>query len=76
MQSLLIVDGNLQETLKIVSRSKIIRRSTSLAGIESLWEHRKSSEHEGSNTPENLIQLSVGIEHIKDLIDDVRFSLS
>ncbi len=71
-----LVDGNLEETLKVVSRSKIIRRATSLGGIESLWEHRKSSEHTGSNTPENLIRLSVGLEHIKDLIDDVRFSLS
>lgn len=70
-----LVDGNYDETLKVVARSKLIRRATSLGGIESLWEHRRSSEGEHSKTPENLIRFSVGLEHVDDLIKDVKQAL-
>lgn len=70
-----LVEGDYEETLKIVARSKIIRRATSLGGIESLWEHRRSSEGEHSTTPENLIRFSVGLEHIDDLILDIKGAL-
>lgn len=68
--------GGLEETLKVVAGSKTIRRATSLGGIESLWEHRRSSESESSTTPENLIRFSVGLEHIDDLIQDLESALS
>ncbi len=71
-----LVDGDYEETLRVVASSKLIRRATSLGGIESLWEHRKSSEGEHSTTPENLIRFSVGLEHIDDLIEDLKDSLS
>lgn len=71
-----LIDGGYDEALSIVGRSKIIRRATSLGGIESLWEHRRSSEGENSNTPENLIRLSVGLEHIGDLIEDLEHALA
>lgn len=70
-----LIDGGYDEALKIVGASKIITRATSLGGIESLWEHRRSSEGEGSTTPENLIRLSVGLEHTEDLIDDIKQAL-
>ncbi len=70
-----LVDGDYEETLKIVATSKVIRRATSLGGIESLWEHRRSSESESLTTPENLIRFSVGLEHIDDLIEDVKQAL-
>ena len=66
-----LVDGDYDETLKVVAGSKVIRRATSLGGIESLWEHRRSSEGESSTTPENLIRFSVGLEHIDDLVEDL-----
>jgi len=71
----ILIDGNYNDTLKIVANSKLIRRATSLGGIESLWEHRRSSEGEASNTPENLIRFSVGLEHIDDLIEDLNQAL-
>ncbi len=70
-----LIDGNYTDTLKIVANSQLIRRATSLGGIESLWEHRKSSEGEASTTPENLIRFSVGLEHIDDLIEDLNLAL-
>lgn len=70
-----LIDGGYDEALKVVGSSKIIRRATSLGGIESLWEHRRSSEGEQSTTPENLIRFSVGLEHADDLIADVEQAL-
>ncbi|MCG8372111.1 MAG: aminotransferase class I/II-fold pyridoxal phosphate-dependent enzyme [Balneolales bacterium] len=70
-----LVDGDYNQTLEVVAKSKVIRRATSLGGIESLWEHRRSSESDTSTTPENLIRFSVGLEHIDDLIEDLKFSL-
>ena len=71
-----LVDGDFEETLGVVAKSKIIRRATSLGGIESLWEHRRSSESETSTTPENLIRFSVGLEHVNDLIEDLKYALN
>ncbi len=71
-----LVDGDYDETLRVVAGSKVIRRATSLGGIESLWEHRRSSESESSTTPENLIRFSVGLEHIDDLIEDLKRALN
>lgn len=70
-----LIDGGGQDALKVVAGSKIIRRATSLGGIESTWEHRRSSEGEGSHTPENLIRLSVGLEHPDDLKEDLDAAL-
>ena len=71
----LSIDANFGETLAIVSKTKIIRRATRLGGIESLWEHRRSIENDKSKTPENLIRLSVGLENVNDLIEDLEFAL-
>ncbi len=69
-------DGDAEASIAVVGRSKVIRRATSLGGIESLWEHRRSSESETSTTPDNLIRFSVGLEHIDDLLEDLGQALS
>lgn len=69
------VDGDAEETLRIVAASKLIRRATSLGGVESTWEHRRSSEGDDSSTPENLIRISVGLEHPEDLLEDLEGAL-
>lgn len=71
-----LIDGSAEEAIKIVGRSKLISRATSLGGVESTWEHRRSSEGEGSITPENLIRISVGLEHADDLLEDLERALS
>lgn len=70
-----IIEGGFREAAKIVGKSKLIKAATSLGGIESIWEHRKSSEGEDSPTPENLIRLSVGLEHPDDIIADIKQAL-
>lgn len=71
-----LIDGDNNKAIEIVGKTKVIRRATSLGGIESLWEHRRSSESATSTTPENLIRFSVGLEHIEDLIEDLEQALS
>ena len=70
-----LINGGKKEAIAIVGRSKLIKRATSLGGVESTWEHRRSSEGESSKTPQNLIRISVGLEHPDDLMDDLRQAL-
>lgn len=51
------------------------KRATSLGGTESLIEHRASIEGAGSPVPSDLLRLSVGIEDVQDLIDDLEQAL-
>jgi cystathionine gamma-synthase len=57
--------------LSVVSRVKLFTRATSLGGVESLIEHRASSEGPHTTTPQDLIRLSIGLEHADDLIADL-----
>ena len=57
---------------KMWATSQLIKAATSLGGIESIWEHRKSTEGPLSETPNNLIRFSVGLEHIEDLKRDIK----
>ncbi|HXI13868.1 MAG TPA: PLP-dependent transferase [Thermoanaerobaculia bacterium] len=69
------VRGNKSETIAVIARARIFTPATSLGGVESLIEHRWSAEGPESTTPENLIRVSVGLEHSDDLIDDLRRAL-
>ncbi len=71
----IIINGTRDETLEICKKLKIFKHATSLGGVESLIEHRKSSEGIDSKTPENLLRISVGIEDIEDLINDFEQAL-
>ncbi len=51
------------------------KRATSLGGTESLIEHRASVEGAGTPAPADLLRLSVGIEHVDDLVDDLEQAL-
>ena len=69
------VRGGRDAALRTASRLKVFVNATSLGGTESLIEHRASSEGPGSPTPENLLRVSVGLEHPDDLLDDLRQAL-
>ncbi|HYO77105.1 MAG TPA: aminotransferase class I/II-fold pyridoxal phosphate-dependent enzyme [Thermoanaerobaculia bacterium] len=70
-----LVRGDRAAALAVASRTTLFVRATSLGGVESLIEHRQSSEGEGSRTPENLLRVSVGLEHVEDLIADLEQAL-
>lgn len=66
----ILVKGGQSEALRVACGMKIFKHATSLGGVESLIEHRKSIEGETSQSPDKLLRVSVGIEHIEDLIAD------
>jgi cystathionine gamma-synthase len=70
-----LVRGGREEALGIAAKTRIFTRATSLGGVESLIEHRASSEGPKSRMPQNLLRLSVGLEHPQDLIDDLAQAL-
>jgi cystathionine gamma-synthase len=55
----------------VAGRVHLFTRATSLGGVESLIEHRASIEPAGGPTPPDLLRVSVGIEHVDDLIEDL-----
>lgn len=67
--------GGRERALRAVSKAQLFTRATSLGGTESLIEHRASSEGAGSRTPQDLIRLSIGLEHPDDLIADLAQAL-
>jgi cystathionine gamma-synthase len=67
--------GSRGDTLAAAAAATVFRQATSLGGTESLIEHRASAEGPGSTAPENLIRLSVGLEHVDDLWMDLEACL-
>jgi len=53
------------------ARVELWKRATSLGGVESLIEHRASIEGPGSPCPTDLLRLSVGLEDVDDLYNDL-----
>jgi cystathionine gamma-synthase len=49
--------------------------ATSLGGVESTLERRRRWAGEATTIPENLVRLSVGIEHVEDLWTDLDAAL-
>jgi cystathionine gamma-synthase len=69
------VRGGRERAIEVASRVKLFTNATSLGGIESTLEHRASSEGPASTTPQNLLRVSVGLEHAEDLIEDLTQAL-
>lgn len=69
------VKGGQERAFAVVGKLKIFTRATSLGGVESLIEHRASIEGKDTKTPDNLLRVSVGLENVEDLIDDLKQAL-
>ena len=69
------VRGNRETALGVAAKCKLFIRATSLGGAHSLIEHRASVEGPQTRTPQNLLRLSVGLEHADDLIADLEQAL-
>ncbi len=70
------VRGDRARAMDVAAKLRVFTRATSFGGTESLVEHRASIEGAGTRTPENLLRLSIGLEHPDDLIDDLNQALS
>lgn len=69
------VNGGADKADKVAGSTKIFSRATSLGGVESLIEHRAPVEDENTQTPWDLLRISVGLEHPDDLIEDLAQAL-
>ena len=67
----ILVRGGEAEALSVVKRLRVFLPATSLGGVESLAEHRRTVEGPASPVPANLIRLSIGLEAFEDLRDDL-----
>ncbi|MEO5976465.1 MAG: aminotransferase class I/II-fold pyridoxal phosphate-dependent enzyme [Chryseolinea sp.] len=70
-----LVKGGQGSALEFTSRLKIVNHATSLGGIETLIEHRRSAEGSMQISPDSLLRISIGIEHSDDLIRDFKQAL-
>src|SRR5439155_1254687 len=65
------VAGGEREAMTVGGSATLFKRGTSLGGVESLIEHRKSTEGASSPVPDDLLRLSIGLETPDDLITDL-----
>ncbi|MDB5159478.1 MAG: cystathionine gamma-lyase/cystathionine beta-lyase [Mucilaginibacter sp.] len=84
MISITLKDADLKETFRIASSFKVFTLAESLGGVESLINHPVTMTHasipkearEKVGVVDNLLRLSVGVEDVDDLLDDLKQALS
>lgn len=84
MISIVLKGADLKETFRIASSFNVFSLAESLGGVESLINHPATMTHasipkeerEKAGVVDNLLRLSVGVEDIEDLIDDLKQALS
>ncbi|MCO4818172.1 MAG: cystathionine gamma-synthase [Bacteroidetes bacterium] len=80
MMSFTLSGDSIEEAQAVISKTKLFTLAESLGGVESLCGHPASMTHasipkeerEKAGLKDSLIRLSVGIEDIEDLIEDLR----
>ncbi len=75
MLSILVKDG-FEAAHRAATSTQVFIPATSLGGVESLIEHRAVLEPPESVVPDNLLRLSIGIEPVAELIEDLEQALS
>lgn len=73
--------GGREAALDLCSRTTVFTLAESLGGVESLIEHPGAMTHASTagsqlEVPEDLVRLSVGIEDVEDLLNDLRQALA
>lgn len=84
MISIVLKDKSIENTYKLASSFKVFSLAESLGGVESLINHPATMTHgsipkdlrEKVGVVDNLLRLSVGIEHIDDIIADLEQALN
>jgi len=70
------VAGEEAHAMAVAGALKVFKRATSLGGVESLVEHRRSTEGPSSPVPEDLLRISIGLESLGDLVADLEEALA
>jgi cystathionine gamma-lyase/cystathionine beta-lyase len=84
MISIVLKDASLDDTFRIASSFEVFTLAESLGGVESLINHPATMTHasipkeerEAAGVVDNLLRLSVGVEDIEDLIEDLKLVLA
>ena len=84
MISITIKDATLEDTFKVASSFKVFTLAESLGGVESLINHPATMTHgsipkevrEKVGVVDSLLRLSVGVEDIDDLLEDLEQALA
>lgn len=84
MISIVLKDKSIENTYKVASSFKVFSLAESLGGVESLINHPATMTHasipkeerEKAGVVDNLLRLSVGVEHVDDLISDLEQALA
>jgi cystathionine gamma-lyase len=83
MISIVLKGADLNETFRIASSFKVFSLAESLGGVESLINHPATMTHasipkeerEKAGVVDNLLRLSVGVEDLEDLMEDLKQAL-
>jgi cystathionine gamma-lyase len=83
MISIVLKDKSIENTFKLASSFKVFSLAESLGGVESLINHPATMTHasipkaerEKAGVVDNLLRLSVGVEDVEDLLEDLKQAL-
>ena len=84
MISIVLKDKTIENTFKVASSFGVFSLAESLGGVESLINHPATMTHasipkaerDKSGVVDNLLRLSVGVEDVEDLIEDLKQALA
>lgn len=84
MMSFTLKDDSVENAKRVLSSTKVFSLAESLGGVESLINHPATMTHASipreerikNGLTDSLIRLSVGIEDVEDLIDDLNQAIS
>ncbi len=84
MISIVLKNASLDDTFRIASSFKVFSLAESLGGVESLINHPVTMTHasipkverEKVGVVDNLLRLSIGIEDVEDLLEDLKQALN
>lgn len=84
MISIVLKNASIEDTFRIASSFNVFSLAESLGGVESLINHPATMTHasipkeerEKAGVVDNLLRLSVGVEDIEDLLEDIAQALS
>lgn len=70
------VKGGKQAAIDVASRLRVFINAGSLGGSESLIQHAVSVMHPSGSIPDDLLRVSIGLEHPEDLVNDLKQALA
>lgn len=84
MISIVLKDKSIDNTFRLASSFKVFTLAESLGGVESLINHPATMTHasipkeerDKAGVTDNLLRLSVGVEDVEDLLEDLKQALS